>query len=469
MTGRPLAGRARRAAPRALDVALVLAAAALYLAWVSHGDLTGTLPGGSTVAYAVLGGLVAALAVARLAATGALARLRVAARADPAPWLLATIVLAALALRLAPLAPPAAPDLARERAALAATQHILTTGDFTPPTFAVPSLLLYLQTAAGSAAFLLGVSAGRWQEVGALHPADLAASARLLNALLGALTVALVYVAGRRLYGRRAGLLAALLLAVSPLAWLAARAATGDALATLAGIAAFLVGVGSRESAVGSTGFRRPPRSTTARPVLPSAVCRPPSAVLLGVAAGVRPALALLAVPLLIVALTRRPRPPAWGWGLLAGGMVVGYLIAVPYALAGLPGWLDAGAAAAREYDLRVAPGTLGLLVRQIPAALLLLARQDPLTALVGGAGALLALARRGRPDLLLLAFLVPSGALLLLHRDLLAWQFAPYVPFLALLGGTALDAGWTLLAGGMRPRRTRPARRPAGATATRS
>ncbi|HEX5502199.1 MAG TPA: glycosyltransferase family 39 protein, partial [Thermomicrobiales bacterium] len=451
MTGRPLAGRVRRRAPRALDAALVVAVAALYLAWVSHGDLTGALPGGQVAAYAALGGLVAALAVARLAATGALARLRDSVRAAPAPWLLALLVLAALAARLAAAASPAAPDPAREQAALAATRQILTTGDFRPPTFAVPSLLLYLQTAAGSVAFLLGVSAGRWQEVGALRPADLATPARLLNALLGALTVALVYAAGRRLYGRRAGLLAALLLAASPLAWLAARAATADALAALAAVAAFLVGVGSRASGVGSTGRASADRVDLRKPPLPTPYSLLPTAVFFGVAAGVRPALALLAVPLLVALLADRPRPRAREWGLLLVGVVAGYLLAVPYALAELPRWLDAGATAARAYDLRVAPATLALLARHVPTALLLLARQDPLTLLAGGLGALLAVARRGRADLLLLAFLVPSGALLLLRRDLQAAQFAPYVPFLALLGGALLDVIWTFLAGGHR------------------
>ncbi|MGN6810449.1 MAG: hypothetical protein ACTHMP_06210, partial [Thermomicrobiales bacterium] len=112
-----------------------------------------------------------------------------------------------------------------------------------------------------------------------------------------------------------------------------------------------------------------------------------------------------------------------------------------------LPAVLDAGASATRDYDLRVAPGTLALLVRHVPEGALLFSRAEPLLALLGSVGALIALLRRQRGDWLVLAALVPGLLLVLLHRSLDAWQFIPYTPFLALLGGLALDTGWTSLA----------------------
>ena len=127
---------------------------------------------------------------------------------------------------------------------------MLTSGDYRPRTFERPSALLYLQTAAAIPGFLGGVSVDRWRFVQDMQPGDLATPARLLNALLGLLAIALAYRAGERLYGRRAGLLAAALLTASPLAWSTARTATEDALATVACLAAIdLLVLGSIPSA----------------------------------------------------------------------------------------------------------------------------------------------------------------------------------------------------------------------------
>lgn len=421
---------------RLSDRGLVGAVLALWLLWTSHGDLTRAVPGGQPLALASVTGLVALLALARLALAGTPRRWWRAVRAAPAPLLLALLLLAAVAPRL--VGPHAtAPRYGDvERQALNEARRMLTTGDYRPHTFARPSALLYLQTAAGGVAFIVGVSSDRWRAVEAVQPADLAPAARLLDLLLALLTIALVYAVGRRDGNRRAGLLAAALLAASPLAWTAARAATEDALVALVGLAAFwAVGVVTREE-----------RGRLAPSLL--------AALSIGFATGVRPSLFLLTVPFLAVLLLRRAvRPKPWGWGLLLAAGLAGYLLAVPYALAALPALLDASAVALREYDLRATPGTLVVLARRLPTALLLLAREDPLLALTGGGGALLAISRLGarhpsqvsRSDgPLLLAFLVPTALLLLSRRQLDARQFLPYAPFLALLGGAFLDAAWT-------------------------
>ncbi len=461
----PSARRAMSRRLRWLDLALVVSAAVLWLIWTSHGDLTRGVPGGQTAALAVLGLIIAGLALTRLAIIGTLARLWGRLRVDPSPAVLALLLLVAVASRL-PGVPSPGFDLSRyaplEQQAVGEAWRMLTTGDYRPQTFARPSALLYLQTAAGALNFLAGVSVDRWRALSAVQPADLVTPARLLNALLGVATVALVYLTGRRLYGRRAGLLAAALLAVSPLAWLAARVATEDALVALVGLAAFECGMRSTEYGI------KEERGAGIRPVpspIPHSALRIPhltGALLLGVAAGVRPSLALLAVPFVLGLLSAgRPRPAPWAWGLLLVAALAGYLIAVPYAIAELPRWLDTGATAAREYQLHAELGTIGFAARQLPAAVGLLAREETLLGLTGGLGALLALIRRGRPDVLLLSFLVSAGLLLLLHRGLDARHFVPYGPFLALLGGAALDSAWSLVAMRSRParRRRKPAR----------
>ncbi|CAA9590233.1 MAG: hypothetical protein AVDCRST_MAG88-4759, partial [uncultured Thermomicrobiales bacterium] len=388
----------------------------------------------------------------------------------PTPVILAGIVLVAAVPRLAApaiLAPqPADWAAAIEREALGEARRMLTTGDFRPRTFARPSALLYAQTAAGAGTFLAGVSADRWRTVGAVDPDNLARGARLLNAIFGLAAVLLTYAVAARLYGRRAGLAAAALMALSPIAWTATATATEDALVALVGLAAFSLcaaldvgrgrGRGMEDGAPtsGSRGpLTAPPRSLTA-------------ALLVGAAAGVRPSLALLALPLVL----------AWWWERGAGRRVpgallpaaagTGFLLAMPFALVALPAVLDAASVAAREYDLRPAPATLRL-ATGLPRAAALALQSDPLLALAGALGACWALARHRRADLLVLAALVPTGLLLALHRDLEPRHFAPYGPFLALLGGAFLSEVGAALRGQPRPRcPTGPGRRTADRTA---
>ncbi|MGN6697420.1 MAG: glycosyltransferase family 39 protein [Thermomicrobiales bacterium] len=440
-------------------VAFVSAALVLYLLWLGRGEL-GWLPGGQ---WAALGGwavLAALLLVIWLWRAGYLARWWAVVHVAPSGALLIVIVLIAAVPRLVAL-PGAAPPpmaLAAEQEALGEARRMVTTGQFRPVTFARPSALLYLQTASGAAAFLLGASNDRWHDVSAMQPADLATPAHLLNALLGLLTIALVYATSRRLYSPRAGLLAAALLACSPLAWRAAHVADESTLAALAAMLALwgIVDCGLRianwwESRhwlfeEGTALSRQNPQSPPARgfPVhIPHCLV---AAFLLGLATGIRPALLLLVAPL-VLALWWGGRMRVAIVGLLLTAGVVGFLVAAPYALAALPAMLDASASTARGYDLRVTPGTLALLVRHVPDGALLFSRAEPLLALLGSVGALIALLRRQRGDWLVLAALVPGLLLVLLHRSLDAWQFIPYTPFLALLGGLALDTGWTSLA----------------------
>lgn len=137
-------------------------------------------------------------------------------RADPR-WLLAVVVAAGLALRLAAPGPgsPAAAE------ALRSWRDLLPTGPwndaFNPPLGAGLRLLLELS----------GLDASLQQ----LLP-------RLLSALLGSGALVVIYHLGRRVFGVRLGLAAAAVVALAPLAWSAeARGGSAGALALAVGAA----------------------------------------------------------------------------------------------------------------------------------------------------------------------------------------------------------------------------------------
>lgn len=93
--------------------------------------------------------------------------------------------------------------------------HMMQTGDFNPHFFDYPSLYLYLQLVVASVRFLLGASAGLWMSLQQVTDIDFYLWGRLLTAALGTATVYLVYLIGSR-WGARQALLAAGLMAVLP-------------------------------------------------------------------------------------------------------------------------------------------------------------------------------------------------------------------------------------------------------------
>jgi 4-amino-4-deoxy-L-arabinose transferase-like glycosyltransferase len=94
-----------------------------------------------------------------------------------------------------------------ERAAV-----ILWTGDWNLHRFNYPPLYAYLQAGTYAAYFLWGAARGQWSQVMPFALPQYYQVGRLLTALIGTLTILVVYLAGRQLHGRRTGLLAAALL-----------------------------------------------------------------------------------------------------------------------------------------------------------------------------------------------------------------------------------------------------------------
>jgi 4-amino-4-deoxy-L-arabinose transferase-like glycosyltransferase len=96
--------------------------------------------------------------------------------------------------------------------------RMLKTGDLNPHWWFHPSLQRYLAVATYAVVFILGVPRGRWAHVSDLTIEDMLYWGRFVGVLSGTLTVLVAYFLGRRLFGARAGLLAAALLAVFPAA-----------------------------------------------------------------------------------------------------------------------------------------------------------------------------------------------------------------------------------------------------------
>jgi 4-amino-4-deoxy-L-arabinose transferase-like glycosyltransferase len=94
--------------------------------------------------------------------------------------------------------------------------QMMKSGDFNPRFFDYPGFYIHLQAGVACVRFLAGASGGRWQSLDQVDPEDFYLWARAVTALMGTLTVLLVYFIGMR-WGARHAALAAGLMAVMPL------------------------------------------------------------------------------------------------------------------------------------------------------------------------------------------------------------------------------------------------------------
>jgi len=93
--------------------------------------------------------------------------------------------------------------------------RMMRTGDLNPHFYDYPTLYIYVQLAVALVNFVVGASMGAWRSLSAVTAADFYLWGRATTAIIGALTVYLVYQIGLR-WGTRHALLAAALLAVMP-------------------------------------------------------------------------------------------------------------------------------------------------------------------------------------------------------------------------------------------------------------
>src|SRR5215210_4294629 len=94
--------------------------------------------------------------------------------------------------------------------------RMMRTGDFNPHFFDYPGFYIYLQLAVSVLRFIAGAMGGEWHALKDVSALDFYAWGRVVTAVMGTATVALVYFAGLR-WGTRYALLAAGLMAVMPM------------------------------------------------------------------------------------------------------------------------------------------------------------------------------------------------------------------------------------------------------------
>ncbi|MBC8161119.1 MAG: phospholipid carrier-dependent glycosyltransferase [Roseiflexaceae bacterium] len=317
--------------------------------------------------------------------------------------------------------------------------RMLKTADFAPDSFTYPSLTTYMQLGIAAIHFLAGVGGGLYTTVADVAPEQFYPWGRAFTALLGTLALGLTYALGAQLYGRAAGLIAALLLAVYPLAAGDAHYITTDTPAMFWTLLAFVAIV---RLVCGSSS-----------PVLCS-LFSVLAGLLVGLAVSTKYNVAVLVLPLVVgISLAvydqkqSRSDSQHTSWPIALGlfGCIAGFTLGTPFWLPRLPQLLNDLAAivvhyrfsghAGAEADLPILAYWEGMLANGALLAWLFL------VALA------LAFVRRSRADLLVLAFVVPSLLQLASVRVVFLRNLVPVLPFLCLLAGVLVVRVGTALA----------------------
>lgn len=208
--------------------------------------------------------------------------------------------------------------------------RMIRTGDFHPHFFDYGGLTLYLHAAVGTLAFMSGAMDGRWSNLSMIWEGDLLAGGRTFTALLGTLTVLLVYWIGLR-WGRTVALASALAMAILPAHVREAHFILTDTPLTLFITLTLLLSLKAVESQ------------------------RLSSVALAGLAVGLAAAIkyngaAALVMPLMAaLALPRGQR--AGGMCAAAAASGVTFLLCAPYTFLALPDFLNRFAALMQAYN----------------------------------------------------------------------------------------------------------------------
>jgi 4-amino-4-deoxy-L-arabinose transferase-like glycosyltransferase len=250
----------------------------------------------------------------------------------------AVIVLSAAALRFWSLGAglPYSPGV-DEPEIMERALSMMRSGNFNPRFYDYPAFYIYVQLAVACVRFLAGAMGGEWYTLADARPEQFYLWGRAVTATLGTATVALVYFIGLR-WGTRYALVAASLMAVVPLHVRESHYVLTDVPVTFFVTLTFLLSLRAHEQA-------------RALPFL-----------LAGVAAGLAAAtkytgaIALL-LPLIAAWMTRGVRPSRLSGALAAiGGAAVAFLMAAPYTMLDLPGFLNGYAVLMKSYAGRHRP-----------------------------------------------------------------------------------------------------------------
>jgi 4-amino-4-deoxy-L-arabinose transferase-like glycosyltransferase len=208
-----------------------------------------------------------------------------------------------------------------------AVVQLIHSGSYHPAALTRPTLPIYLHTFVAVVHFLLGAAVGTWSSLASFGADDIVFWGRSVSALLGIVTVLVVYRIGLR-WGARHGLLAAGLMAVTPAHVAASREIADGAPLTLLTALTLLLSIEAVERGKGRF-------------------------VAAGIAAGLGAATHYGAVLLLMMPLTAvwmtpdHERPRSWRALFVLFAALAAFVVATPLSVRDLPAFLDGFAQAA--------------------------------------------------------------------------------------------------------------------------
>jgi 4-amino-4-deoxy-L-arabinose transferase-like glycosyltransferase len=306
---------------------------------------------------------------------------------------------------------------------------ILWTGEWNLGRFNYPPAYAYVQAVGYGIYFLYGVMQDLWVHLPPFVLPNYYQVGRVLTALFGTLTILVIYLAGRELWGRRTGLLAAALLGGNYLHIIHSHYATFDVMVGFWASLTLLFSVllGKRQQA---------------RWYLLAGLCA-------GLA-GATKYNGAVAIVLPIVAHLLATQWGKWGWlsshlFLAVGAFLVGFFGGNPFALGNLPEFLGGLATVLHHYGTEQ-PGFEGTANwRWYPG--IFLTSADAPAVVVGAIGLLGMLFREWKTGVLLLCF--PVIYYLMVSRFVVRFErnMVPLLPFLAVGAGWLIDVGASFLA----------------------
>jgi hypothetical protein len=336
--------------------------------------------------------------------------------------------------------------------------RMLRTGEYTPFSYTYPTLYTYMQVGVAAFHFLWGAGVGLYRTPADIDPVRFYVWARALTALLGTGAVALTFLAGRYLYGRTVGLLAAALIAVMPAVAGDAHYVTTDTPAMFFTLLAFLaivrLGVAPEHD-----GGRETLRSTLALAFvagfgvgIATATKWNAGALVIALLAAIvlaayrrmsdarRSTFNLQSSTLNLQPSTLNLQPSTLNLLLAAlTGILLGFTLGVPFWLRDLPRILTDLAGIIRHYRFDGHPGAES----DQPALFYwwALTREGTLLAWACLGGVALAFVRRSRADLLVLAAIVPAVLQLTGVKVVFFRNAMPLLPFLCVLAAALVVA----------------------------
>ncbi len=427
---------------RWLNFGLALVVVGLAFGYISKGwSGYNLLPGGRKTGLGLLGLMAVGLVVGRVSVGPGWARvatrLRTSVRFREA-WPVGMIVLVAFGVRVwgvnfgLPYLEHVDEWNVAERGL-----HIVQTGNFDPhdyrhpgladndrQAFTYPTLYTYLQTGVYTVRFLQGINAGQYAGTSALADPlvtiDFYLWGRILTALVGAGTVLLVYIVGRRAYGRSVGLVSALFLSFFYLHALNSHWLTTDVPSGFMALLPFVVFWPILEG-----------RDDRRLYVL--------AGFLGGLAIATKYNNALILLPLVLAHLLGRS-PRRWtGWNLPLALLAVlaGFFAGAPFIFFHLPDFLTDLASIINHYQNT---GHAGYEANDNWLEYLrFMLDENAAVVVLSLVGIVVMAARHTRRDLVLLAFPLLTYMQLSGYKVNFSRNLMPVIPFLALFGGLAL------------------------------